>query len=262
MISIIIVNYNTAGLVKNCIKSIYRHIGDVSHEIIVVDNNSSDEIGKMLKKRFSSVKFYRTNKNLGYGGGNNIGIKKAIGKYIAILNPDIVIKEQTFQRMYGFMEDNSDIGVIGPKLISPNGDIQHTRCRFPDFLTPIYRRTPLKKLKNIKSKIDNYTTRDITYNKTTETDWIFGAFLFIRKSAIDKVGMFDKRFFLGFEDADLCRRFWDNNYRVVYFSNTTVVHYPHRLSKKNIFSRPIREHTLSWLRYFKKYGLKNIESRI
>lgn len=262
MVSIIILNYNTSGLVKNCIKSIYKHIGNLEHEIIVIDNDSADKIGEMLKKRFPSVRFYKTGKNLGYGGGNNLGIKKAVGKYLVILNPDTVIIDKTFEKIYNFMDKDSSIGVIGPRLVSPNGETQHTRCRFPDFMMPIYRRTQLKNIKYIKNKIYKYTTRDVPYSKTTDTDWVFGAFLFIRKSAIDVVGMFDEDFFLGFEDADLCKRFWDNNYRVVYFSDTKVIHYPHRFSKKNIFNKSVREHILSWLKYFKKHGLKKIESRI
>ncbi len=259
MISIIILNYKSKGLVKNCIKSIYCNTKEIDYEIIVVDNNSGDDIGKMLKKRFPDVNFIQSENNLGFATGNNIGIKKAKGKYIAIINPDIVLMENSFKKMRDFMEKNQHIGIIGPQLVNPNGNIQYTRCRFPEFMTPVYRRTLLKKIKFIKNKINHYLTRDCDYNKTTKTDWVFGAFLFTKRDALENIGLFDERFFLGFEDTDLCKRFWDNEYEVWYFPKTKIIHYPHRFSKKGIFNKAIRIHIASWLKYFWKLRVNKFD---
>lgn len=258
MISIIILNYKSKGLTKNCIKSIYKHTHGLDFEIIVVDNDSNDGVGEMIKKRFKNVIFIQSGSNIGMGGGNNIGIKRAKGDFIAVLNPDIVIKNDIFKKLLDFMQQNNKVGIVAPQLLNPNGSLQYTRCLFPDLLMPVYRRTPLKKIKFIKHKIDLYLTKDKDYNQTTKADWIFGAFLFIRKSALDKVGLFDERFFLGFEDTDLARRFWNNGYEVWYYPKTYAIHYPHRFSQKNFFGKTVRIHIMSWFSYFKKYKFKRI----
>lgn len=281
MVSVVILNYRMKGLLKNCVKSIYSNTHDLDYEIIVVDNDSDDGAGEMVNKRFpkvytvkyrdnnhgaqsafNGVKFIQNKENLGMGAGNNIGIKQAKGKYVAVINPDTSFKENSLKRMYDFMEAHSEVGIVAPQLINPNGSIQHTRCRFPEFLMPVYRRTLLKKIGLVDKKIKKYLTLDKDYSKAMKTDWIFGAILFIRKDALDKVGLFDERFFLGFEDTDLCRRFWENGFEVWYYPKTQIVHYPHRFSRKKLLSKSVKEHNLSWIKYFKKYGLKNPESQI
>jgi N-acetylglucosaminyl-diphospho-decaprenol L-rhamnosyltransferase len=262
MVSIVILNYKVKGLLKNCVKSIYANTHGLDYEIIVVDNGSDDGVGEMVKKRFPKIKFIQNKDNLGFGAGNNVGIREAQGKYVAVINPDTSFKENALKKMYDFMEDHGEVGIVAPQLINPNGSVQYTRCRFPEFLMPIYRRTPLKKLGVIDKKIKRYLTLDKDYSQSTKTDWIFGAILFIRKESLDQVGLYDERFFLGFEDTDLCRRFWEKNYEVWYYSKTQVVHYPHRFSRKKLLSKSVKEHNLSWIKYFKKYGFKNPESQI
>jgi GT2 family glycosyltransferase len=262
MVSVVILNYKTKGLLKNCVKSIYASTHGLDYEIIVVDNGSNDGVGEMIKKRFPKVKFIQNKDNLGFGSGNNIGIRKVKGDYVAIVNPDTSFKENSLKKMYDFMKDHSEAGIVAPQLVNPDGSIQHTRCRFPEFLMPVYRRTPLKKLGLIDKKIKRYLTLDKDYSKAMKTDWVFGAILFIKRKAIEDVGLFDERFFLGFEDTDLCRRFWERNHQVWYYPKTQIVHYPHRFSSKNIFSKSVKEHILSWIKYFKKYGFKNPESQI
>jgi GT2 family glycosyltransferase len=262
MVSVVILNYKMKGLLKNCVKSIYANTRYLDYEIIVVDNGSEDGVEEMVKKRFPKVKFIQNEKNLGYGKGNNVGIREAKGEYVAIVNPDTSFKENSLKKMYDFMENHKDIGIVTPQLVNPDGTIQHTRCRFPGFLMPVYRRTPLKRLTFINKKIKKYLTLDKDYLKTMKTDWIFGAILFARKKSMDDVGLFDERFFLGFEDTDLCRRFWKKNYQVWYYPKTKVVHYPHRFSSKIFFSKALREHIFSWLKYFKKHGFKNPPSQI
>ncbi|MFA5318724.1 MAG: glycosyltransferase family 2 protein, partial [Patescibacteria group bacterium] len=202
-ISFIILNYKSKGLIKNCLKSIIKSdLGGLRYEIIVVDNNSGDGIKKMLQDNFSGITFIQSRSNLGMGAGNNLGIKNAKGKYAVVLNPDTMINNSAFEKMFYFMEKNPQIGLAGPKLINPDKSLQYTRCCFPDFLIPIYRRTPLKKLSSVKEKIDKYLTRDRDYSHPGRADWLYGACFFIRAKAMEKVGLFDERFFLGFEDTD------------------------------------------------------------
>ena len=262
MVSIVIVNYKSKGLLKNCIKSIYDKTRDLDYEIVVVDNNSEDGSEQMVIKRFPTVKFIQSGANLGFGAGANLGIDNTKGDYVTIINPDIVLMENSFKKLYDFAEKNPKIGLLAPQLINPDGTIQHTRCRFPEFLMPAYRRTFLKKIKFIKNKIFRYLTLDKDYNEIGKTDWIFGAVLFMRKEAFLNVGKFDERFFLGFEDTDLCRKLWNSGYQVWYYPKTRVIHYPHRFSQKKIFNKSVQAHITSWLKYFKKYGLKKIKNQI
>ncbi len=257
-ISIIILNYKTKGLVKNCIRSIKDSLDDLSYEIIVVDNNSEDGIENMLRHNFQGVKFVQAGKNLGMGGGNNMGIRIAQGKYIAVMNPDIMALNNSLQKLYYFMEKNPQVGLAGPKLINPDGSLQYTRCRFPTFGIPIYRRTPLNKLPVVRKKISWYLTKDQDYEQNKKADWIFGACLFIRKEVLAKIGLFDEGFFLGFEDTDLCRRIWESGYHIWYYSESAFIHYPHRFSGESnwllgMFNKNVRIHIKSWIRYFWKY---------
>ena len=170
-ISIIILNYKTKGLVKNCIRSIQNSdISSLDYEIIVVDNGSNDGIADMIKENFNSVRFIQSGNNLGMGAGNNLGIKNARGKYVAVINPDIMASIDELKKMYYFMEDNMQIGLVGPQLINPDNSLQYTCCRFPSFSIPIYRRTPLSRVNYIKKRIDLYLTKDQDYNMARKTD--------------------------------------------------------------------------------------------
>lgn len=258
-ISFIILNYKTKGLLKNCLKSIVgSDLRGLQYEIIVVDNDSEDGVKEMLAQNFANVIFIQSKHNLGMGAGNNLGIKQARGKYLAVLNPDTVVLPGAIRKLYAFMEKNSRTGIVGPKLINPDSNLQYTRCRFPSFLTPVYRRTPLQRLKWIQQKLDLYLTKDKNYDVASQADWLYGACLFIRREILDKVGFFDERYFLGFEDTDLCQRMWQAGYEVWYYPQATFIHYPHRFSGEGnwltgIFNQSIRIHIASWLKYFIKW---------
>ncbi|MCK9580531.1 MAG: glycosyltransferase family 2 protein [Methanoregula sp.] len=265
-ISFVILNYKTKGLLKNCLKSIIASdLKNLRYEIIVVDNASGDGVKEMLAEHFAGVIFIQNRYNLGMGAGNNLGIKQARGKYVIILNPDTVVFPDAVMKLYNFMEQNERAGIAGPKLTNPDGSLQYTRCRFPSFLTPVYRRTPLQRLKQVRRRLDSYLTKDQSYNITSQTDWLYGACLFIRSNALDKVGLFDERFFLGFEDTDLCRRMGNNGYEVWYYPASVAIHYPHRFSGEGnwltgVFNRSIRIHIASWLKYFLKWRVERVRS--
>ncbi|MAF13335.1 MAG: hypothetical protein CMI53_00375 [Parcubacteria group bacterium] len=281
-LSIVILNYKQQGLVKQCIKGIVTAQPQLSYEIIVVDNKSEDHtleaVAKMYKDdpkqevqqllpianplKIPSIITIQANANNGFAAGNNLGIKKAKGKYVMILNPDIAIVPEALEKMMAYMDSNSDVGMIGPRLINPDGSVQYSCRRFPNFLTPVYRRTFFGKLSLAKSGVSKYLMKDFDHQKTQEVDWLFGACLLIKKSVLDKVGLLDERFFMYFEDLDLCRRVWQEKYKVVYYSDVELVHYHQRLSAQRggllgIFSKSGRIHIASGIKYFAKYlGVK------
>ena len=277
-LSIIILNYKQKGLVKQCIKGIVTAQPQLKYELIVVDNDSKDGSLEMVNVMFKeekqlgnqpelplnkpleipSIKTIQSESNDGFAAGNNLGIQKASGKYIMIINPDIAVVPGALEEMVNFLESNSSVGMISPKLINPDGSVQYSCRRFPNIFTPIYRRTILGKLPFAKKYLTDYLMMDFDHSNSKEVDWLFGACLLIRKSILDRIGMFDERFFMYFEDLDLCRRFWQAGFKIMYFPVVEMVHYHQRLSAEKsgilgALSKGGRIHIVSGVKYFAKY---------
>lgn len=265
-ISIVIVNYKNKGKVINCIESIKgSDLANISYEIIVVDNNSGDDIIVDVQKRFKDISFIQSNENLGMGGGNNLGIEQAEGDNILILNPDTLVKKDSIKKMYEFLKKNDEVGIVGPKLIYPDGRLQNSCFREWKLLTPFYRRTFLGKIN--KKHVDRFLMKDkipptpFYKGGGIKVDWIMGSCLLIKGSVLKKVGLFDERFFMYFEDTDLCRRVRQVGKKVVYLPDAIVVHDHGRASaKKRWYLAPLtsklsRVHISSWMKYFIKWGI-------
>lgn len=257
-LSIIILNYKTKGLLKQCLKGIGLFNLPLECEIIVVDNFSGDGTEKMIKEEFREVRFIQARNNQGFSAGYNLGIKEARGKYLLLLNPDIAILNNAIMKMYEFMEANSRVGLAGPKLLNPDGKVQMSAMTLPSFWTPLYRRTFLGKLPFARKAMREYLMSDWDHKDNRSVDWVLGGCMIIRKEALDKVGLLDERFFLYFDDVDWCRRFWQAGWQVYYIAEAEMVHYHRRESAENpglrgLFSYPKRTHILSWIKYFLKY---------
>ncbi len=264
-LSIVILNYKSKGLVKQCVKTIGLAAPKPSYEIIVVDNDSRDGTGEMLAALFPHVKFIQSPANLGYAAGNNLGIKAATGRYVVIMNPDITVRPGSFEAMVAFMDLNPDVGIMGPKLVHPDGSLDASCYRFPEYAIPVYRRTPLGRLPAGKRAVASYLMEDYDHETTRDVDWLLGATLMVRREALDAVGLLDERFFLYFEDTDWCRRFWKAGWRVVYFTGANMVHYHERLSAQGSWLvSPLRKstriHIASCIKYFAKWRQLERES--
>ncbi|HLC99888.1 MAG TPA: glycosyltransferase family 2 protein [Patescibacteria group bacterium] len=262
-LSIIILNYKSRGLVRQCVKGIKKFPPKVSFEIIVVDNHSEDGVGMMLAERYPEVKIVASSLNGGFGSGMNLGIAKSAGKYLLLLNPDIVVFDGSIQRLYEFMEANPSAAIAGPQLLNPDGTVQLSCFRFHSLLTPLYRRTPLGNLPFAKAHLAQFLMKDDFHNRNRAVEWILGACMMIRKSALDAIGLFDERFFLYFEDTDLCRRAWEKGFKVIYVADAQMAHYHKRESAEysgfgGLFSYPTRVHITSWIKYLLKYQKKPV----
>jgi len=258
-LSIIILNYKYKDLVKVCLNNLKAADLPLDYEIIVVDNGSNDGIAEMLNNFFPEANLVMLQKNKGYSAGNNAGIKEARGKYVLILNPDVTVGKLAIKRMYDFMEANSDIGITAPQLLNPNRSIQRSCMRFHSFLIPVYRRLSfLQKLSFVQNELDRFEICDWEHNSTREVDWMLGACLMVRKKSFDQAGLFDERFFLFFEDTDLCRRFKIAGWKIYYLVDAKVIHLDERLSNKatGLFALKNKTtwiHIRSWLKYFWKW---------
>jgi GT2 family glycosyltransferase len=262
-LSIVILVYKSYGLLRQCLKGLRLLRLDFPYEVIVVNNAPKDNYSETIKDQFPEIKFIQAEKNLGYGAGNNLGLKQTTGRYVMIINPDILILTNELGKMIKYLDQHPEIGILGPKLINPDGSLQYSCYRFPTLMMPFYRRTFLGKLPWFRKKVDKYLMADWDHQSNQAVDWLLGGCLMIRKSAMDKVGLLDERYFMYFDDVDYCRRFWENSYSVVYFAEAEVVHYHQRTSAESwwplgLYNRVTREHIKSWLKYFAKYtGAKN-----
>lgn len=261
-VSIVILNYKSRELALNCLGSIMAaDFPGIDREIFLVDNGSRDGIGNIVSDKYPEVNFIANKKNIGMGAGNNLGIVQAKGKYIAIMNPDIVAEHDTFFKLFKFMEESLNVGVVGPKQFNLDGSVQDSCYRWHSLFTPIFRRTPLGKLKYAQLDEERFLMKDFDHNSQRDVDWLLGSFLFCRANALREIGMFDERFFLYFEDTDLCRRFWQDKWRVVYFPDAKIIHNHNRASAKapwyGVFTTPAgRYHLESWAKYILKWRFK------
>ena len=263
-LSIVIVNYKSRAKLDNCLLSLSQaDLGGQSYEIIVVDNNSGDDL-RDLSERAPFFKLINSAQNQGMGGGNNLGFDQASGEYILVLNPDTIIKNKAMPTLLDYLRSHSDVGLIGPKLLYPDGTLQYSCAHFPSFFMPILRRTFLGDY--FKKSRDGFMMTDFNHNEIKEVDWLMGSCLMFKKIIKLADGTtfqprFDERYFMYFEDIDLGRQMRQRGLKVVYNSEAVVIHDHQRESAKHpwylaIFLDKLSwVHIASWLKYFAKWGL-------
>lgn len=260
-VSIIIHNYNTKNLLKQSIRQITEMNVYVDYEIIVVDSNSCDGSAEMMRELYPRIKLIAAKKNLGFNKGNNLGIKNAAGKYIFIINTDIIfIREDAIKKMFDFMESHLDVALSGPQVLNPDKTIQCSTMRFHKIWTPFCRRTFIGNMNCGKKELERFEMSDWRHNETKDVDWIFGACMMARKNAIAEVGMLDENLFLYFGDTDWARRFWKWGWKVYYVVDAKVVHLHRRESAdvdlwQALFSPIARIHIKDWIKYLRKWRM-------
>lgn len=254
-LSIVIVTYNSSIFIKECIGSLLNQSDLLKKEIIVIDNASSDDTAKIIKFNFPAVNLLQNYRNLGFAKANNHGAKVSQGKYILFLNPDTIIQNATLEKMIQFMEINSDAGIIGPKLLYPDGSLQFSCRQFYTVRAILMRRTFLGKLFPNSKSLKNHLMSDWNHNTIKDVDWVLGACLMIRRDILEKAGYFDEKYKIYFEDVDLCYRVKKLGYKVYYFPEATAIHYHQRESAKKLSMKTIW-HILSAIRFFNKFGWK------
>lgn len=226
-LSIIILNYNTKDLLSECLKSVEKAKTDgLSWETIVVDNASTDSSPAMVRKEFPEVSLRESKKNLGFAGGNNLGLKKALGRYILFLNSDTQIAPDALVKMIKFMEEDSRIGASTPKTMLFSGEMDPDCHR--GFPTPWASTCYFLGLEKLfpKSKIfGQYHQFYLDLNKAHEIDAGFGTFMFVRRKALDKVGNWDESYFFYGEDLDLCYRIKKAGWKIMFYPELLATHH-------------------------------------
>jgi O-antigen biosynthesis protein len=232
-ISIVIVNYNVKEYLTNLLHSIRKSTGSLSLEIFVVDNKSTDGSAEYLKPRFPEVLFIENQDNLGFGRANNQAIRRASGKYILLINPDTLIREDTLQVMFDHMESNPNTGAAGCKLLNPDGSFApESKRSVPTPLSALWKVLGLTYLFPKNRKFSDYYLGWMDENAIGQVPVLSGSFMFFRADVLNKLDGFDERFFMYGEDIDLSYRTTQAGYTIDYVPLTSIIHYKGESTKK------------------------------
>ena len=249
-LSIVIVNYRTFDLTRDTINSVLEYSHPFSYEIIVVDNASGDDSLERLMNHFTdNVRFIASKENNGFAAGNNQALREATGNYILLLNSDTIVWQNCLEEVYDYMEKNADVGACGCRVRLEDGELDKACKRtFPNVKNSFFR---LFHIPN-RSKDDNYNLTDLPDDEVYEIDCLTGAFMFIRKEALDEVGLLDETFFMYGEDIDMCYRIKQAGWKIVYYGRSSITHLKGASSKKQK-SKLIYEFYRAMYIYYKKH---------
>jgi len=226
ILSIIIVNLNTKNLLRDCLSSIYESDLRTKYEIFVVDNGSKDDSVKMVRANFPNVDVIANEVNLGFSKANNQAIKRCKGKYILLLNPDTVVNINTLEKMVSFMDNNKDIGILGPKIQYPDGNVQLTCARnFPDLLIEFFNVSKLAKIFPKNKLFGSYLMGYWNHLDSREVNLLSGACMLIKKEVFKDIGLLDESFFMFYDDVDFCYRAKMKGYKIYYYADTSIIHH-------------------------------------
>ncbi len=225
MISVIIVSWNAKKYLEQCLQSI-RSCSDASAaEIIVVDNASTDGSPEIVRERFSDVKLICNSDNLGFAKANNIGIGQSHGKYLFLINSDVVVYPNCFSSITNYMEAQPQIGLLGPRITGFDGKVQRSCMGYPSLWNLFCRAILLATLFPRFKVFNGYELSHWAHDEVKEVDVINGCFWTVRREAIEEIGLMDENFFMYAEDIDWCKRFNNAGWKVVYYPLVEALHY-------------------------------------
>lgn len=223
-LSIIIVSWNVKQELINCLRSIVENPPSYGYEVITVDNASNDGTIETLQKDFPNVKLIVNNENRGFAAANNAGLKQAQGEYILYLNPDTIVHHGALDILVDFLDNNTNAGACGPKLLNDDGTLQPSIRKVPDFRSALYQNTILRRLGLFRNNYRQYRMLDFDFEKQIDVDVIMGAALMVKHSILKEIDGMDEAFFMYYEEADLCYRIQKAGWRIVFLPNAQITH--------------------------------------
>lgn len=233
-LSVVIVNYNVEHFLEQCLQSVREAGKDIDMEVFVVDNNSVDGSVEMVRKKFPEVVLMENKENAGFSKANNQAIKISRGEYVLLLNPDTVVEHDTFQKVVKFMDSHPDAGGLGVKMVDGKGNfLPESKRGLPTPSVAFYKIFGLARLFPKSKKFGRYHLGYLDKNETHEIEILSGAFMLMRKEALDKTGLLDEDFFMYGEDIDLSYRITQAGYKNYYYPEARIIHYKGESTKKN-----------------------------
>lgn len=255
-LSIIIINFNTREVLKNCLDSIGRYAPELDYEIVAVDNASTDGSVEMLRREFPGVRVIANADNRGFSKANNQGIAAAAGRHILLLNSDTLLFDRSLKNVFDYMEANSGVGVAGCKVLNKDKTLQFSCGHDPNVLTELvfFTKTIIKDFWDPVTfwKFMKYWD----HNSLKDVDWLSGCFLWVRREVFERAGLLDEDFFMYYEDSEFCRRVRrQTDYRVVYYPHAAIIHLGQMSADPEKFIL-VKNCFESAVKYFKKCSSK------
>ncbi|MFD1139458.1 glycosyltransferase family 2 protein [Paenibacillus urinalis] len=258
-LSIIIVNYNTRQLTLDCIASVYESRMEYAYEIILIDNHSSDGTVEAVAEQFPEVRLIANRENTGFAKANNQGLAIANGRYSLLLNSDTVVQQDTLQTMLSFMDapENKKVGAAGCKIILPDGSLDKACKRgFPTPSASFYYAFGISNLFPHNPKYNQYQLGHLDPDQAYPIDCLVGAFMLVRREAIEQVGGLDETFFMYGEDIDWCYRIKQADWDIHYYPYTYIIHYKGASSRRKPAKIIYEFHRAMWIFHQKHYQAK------
>jgi N-acetylglucosaminyl-diphospho-decaprenol L-rhamnosyltransferase len=254
-LAIVIIHYNSSADLDKCLLSLAACAPAAEHRVVVVDNASVDEGLDEVHRNHPGCLWVFNKENLGYARGCNLGMGQVDADYYLILNPDIVVQPGALDRLLEFADTHPRAGVIGPQLLNTDGTIQNSCRRFYTLKTLLLRRTILGRIFPDSRTVHLHLMDDFDHQSSRPVDWVLGGCLLARRSAIERTGPMDERFFLYFEDVDWCFRMWQAGFEVQYTPDARFVHHHRRGSAQGKFSKSFWLHLGSLISFYEKWGM-------
>ncbi len=232
-LSVIIVNYNVKYFLEQCLSSVFQALKGIESEVFVVDNDSVDGSVEMVREKFPLVKVIANRENVGFSKANNQAIRKAGGEYILLLNPDTVVEEQTFTKSIAFMDQRPEAGALGVKMMDGKGNyLPESKRGLPSPWVAFYKIFGLTSLFPKSKRFARYYLGHLDKETNQEVEVLAGAYMFMRKEALEKAGLLDETFFMYGEDIDLSYRIVKAGFKNYYLAETSIIHYKGESTKK------------------------------
>jgi GT2 family glycosyltransferase len=255
-LSVVIINFNAKQYLHNCISSVISELNShVDHEVIVVDDASTDGSPQMVKEDYSSVKLIENERNLGFVASNNIGIKAASGKFIFCLNNDTVVKDGAIKGLVNFMKAHPDAGAIGPKLLNSDGTIQY-QCRrsFPTPLNSFFYFSGISRFFPKSKTISSYLMTYLDDAETIKVDSLCGAAMMVTRDVVASVGPMDEDYFMYGDDIDWCYRIKKAGWNIYYHPQAEIFHYGGRGGSRSMPFKSLYRYYRAMAVYHKKHN--------
>jgi N-acetylglucosaminyl-diphospho-decaprenol L-rhamnosyltransferase len=254
-LSVIIVSYNTRELLRGCLGSVLADVGPgLEYEVIVVDNASADGSVAMIRDSFAQVRLLANSQNRGFAASNNQAIRQSSGQYVILLNPDTLVRKGALASLMAALEERRDAGVVGPKLLFPDGSFQHSAFTFPTLAMILLDFFPLH-YRLLDSGINGRYPRHL-YERAEPfpIDHPLGAALMVRRAVIDEVGLLDESFFMYCEEIDWCLRIKEAGWRILCVPRAEIVHHVGQSTRQFRDEMYVELHRSRYRLYQKHYG--------
>lgn len=253
-LAVIIINHQHGDMLRKTIESLMTSPIESDHKVIVVNNLPEEATTTWIGSNYPQVELIENETPKGFASNINMAIRQHPGfDYYLLLNPDVTCKPGMVDALVSAMEHQPKVGAAGPQLLDPDGTVQPSRRRFASFFVLVMRALHIDSLLPNLHAVERYLMKDVNFTGMTDVDWVTGAVMILRKTALDQVGLMDERFFLYFEDEDLCCRLWQNGWRVCYLPTAQAYHIHLAEGRKKIFSKANFHHISSAFKMLQKY---------